>query len=324
MELYPLKFTPLFKERVWGGEKLKTVLNKKYNTPHIGESWEISAVPENLSVVETGFLEGNTIEELCEIYMGDLLGDKVYEKFGIDFPLLIKFIDAADDLSIQVHPNDELAYERHNSYGKTEVWYVIDAEPNATLVSGFEREVTAEEYETFLAENRLPELLKTISVKPGDVIYIPAGRIHAIGKGIVVAEIQQSSDVTYRVYDYNRPGLDGKPRQLHTEEALDCLDFSKLENPLSEYANVLNKTCNITESEYFKLNILNFDKPVEKDYILIDSFVIYMCVEGEFEIVENENITKVSKGETVLIPAILKNLVLKPLNKAKLLEIYIP
>jgi len=223
--LYPLKFTPIYKDKIWGGNKIKSVLNKDFGgLPNCGESWELSGVDGNVSVVSNGYLAGNTLEELLEVYMGDLAGDEVYEHFGNEFPLLIKFIDANDDLSIQVHPNDEMAAERHNSYGKTEMWYVLQADKGSKLQSGFNQQVDQEKYLEKLEKTELTDILNFEEVTAGDVFFIPAGRVHAIGRGILLAEIQQTSDITYRIYDYDRRDDKGNPRELHTDLALDAID----------------------------------------------------------------------------------------------------
>ena len=323
--LYPLKFEPLYLEKIWGGNRLKTLFNKNYNLKNCGESWEMSGVEGNVSVVSNGFLKGNNLSELIEIYMGDLVGDKVYDKFGPEFPLLIKFIDAQDDLSIQVHPNDQLSKVRHNAFGKTEMWYVVDAAKGALINSGFNQPVDKEKYMNYLNSGRLVELLKYDKARVGDVFFIPAGRIHAIGKGSMVAEIQQTSDVTYRIFDYNRKDDKGNERELHTELALDAIDFSFLEDYKTQYKPEINKSAGIVSCEYFTTNILEFDKPVEKDYSLNDSFVIYINLEGDFEVVTEEGNEKVAKGETILIPASLETIRLNPTEgKVKLLEVYIP
>lgn len=322
--LYPIKFSPICLEKIWGGNRLKTLLNKKYDTRNCGESWEISGVEGNISVVANGFLKGNDLNELIEIYMGDLVGDKVYEKFGNEFPLLIKFIDAQDDLSIQVHPNDELSKERHNAFGKTEMWYVVDVAEGALINSGFNQPVDKQKYIEYLENGKLIDLLKYDETKVGDVYFIPAGRVHAIGKGSMVAEIQQTSDVTYRIFDYNRKDDKGNERELHTELALDAIDFSYLEDYKTKYSTELNKSTEIVSCKYFTTNILEFDNSLEKDYFQIDSFVIYITLEGNFEIEIEAGVEKVDKGETVLIPANIDNLKLKPINgKVKLLEVYI-
>jgi len=325
-KLYPLKFKPIFKEKIWGGQNLKSSLSK--NIPEnkkLGESWEISGVEGNVSVVENGFLAGNELDELIEIYMGDLVGDKVYDKHGIEFPLLIKFIDANDILSIQVHPDDKLAKQRYNENGKTEMWYIVDAQKDAELILGFNHEMDKNHYLQHLKNNELPQILNTEKVKQGDVFYIPAGRIHAIGAGIVLAEIQQTSDVTYRIFDWNRKDDSGNYRKLHTEEAIEAIDFRAYDNYKTEYFSNKNETSKIVSTKFFETNIIEFDQRIEKDYNILDSFVIYMCLEGKFEIeyYESEKIT-IEKGETVLIPSVIEHLFLNPVNQSKILEIYIP
>ncbi|HPE76604.1 MAG TPA: mannose-6-phosphate isomerase [Draconibacterium sp.] len=322
--LYPLKFTPICLEKIWGGNRLKTLLNKKYDAKNCGESWEVSGVEGNISVVANGFLKGNNLAELVEIYMGDLVGEKVYEKFGNEFPLLIKFIDPQDDLSIQVHPNDELSKERHNAFGKTEMWYVVDVAEGALINSGFNQPVDREKYIEYLENGNLAELLKYDEVKVGDVFFIPAGRVHAIGKGSMVTEIQQTSDVTYRIFDYNRTDEKGNLRELHNDLALDAIDFSYLDDYKTKYTPVINRSTEIVSCKYFTTNILEFDKTIEKDYFQIDSFVIYITLEGNFEIETESGTEKVDKGETVLIPANIDILKIKPVSKkVKLLEVYI-
>ncbi|MFP3860852.1 MAG: type I phosphomannose isomerase catalytic subunit [Bacteroidales bacterium] len=324
-DLYPLKFKPIYKEKIWGDQRLKSVLNKEIpSDKKIGESWEISAVQDNISVVSNGFLAGNNLQELIEVYMADLVGENNYKKYGIEFPLLIKFIDADDVLSIQVHPDDELAKKRHNAYGKTEMWYVVEAEKDAELIAGFNKEMTKEEYLKNLQNNTLPEILNKEKVKAGDVFFLPAGRIHAIGAGILLAEIQQTSDVTYRIFDWNRKGQDGKPRELHTELAVDAIDYNYYEDYRTTYEKNKNKTTNLANCQYFTTNILEFDKVVEKELIKIDSFVIYMCMDGkaELEYHEGERET-IEKGETVLIPAFMDYIKIIPKPETKLLEVYI-
>ncbi|HBL78428.1 MAG TPA: mannose-6-phosphate isomerase [Prolixibacteraceae bacterium] len=323
--LYPLKFITQYKDKIWGGNKIKTILNKDFgDLPNCGETWEISAVEGNISVVANGYLAGNDLQELAEIYMGDLLGEKVYERFGVEFPLLIKFIDANDDLSIQVHPDDKLSKQRHNAYGKTEMWYVLQADKGAKLNSGFNQEADKEKYLKFLEAKKLTDILNFEEVAPGDVFFIPAGRVHAIGKGILLTEIQQTSDVTYRIYDYDRKDDKGNLRELHTELALDTIDFSLQENYKTGYEEKLNESSEIVSCDYFTTNVLAFDQPLKKDYNQLDSFVIYICLEGSFEI-EFENGTEMMKqGETVLIPASLESLELVPISSSvKLLEVYI-
>lgn len=325
-KLYPLKFKPILKEKIWGGQNLKSSLNK--NIPagkNIGESWELSGVENNVSVVENGFLAENELDDLIEIYMGDLVGDKVYDQFGINFPLLIKFIDANDVLSIQVHPDDELAKQRHNSNGKTEMWYIVNTKKDAELISGFNHEMDKNQYLNHLKNNELPKILNYEKVTAGDVYNIPAGRVHAIGAGIVLAEIQQSSDITYRIFDWNRKDDKGNYRELHTDEALDAIDYKVYDNYKTEYKSVKNQTSQILSNKYFETHILDFNNTIEKNYNQVDSFVIYMCLEGKFEIeyYESEKIT-VEKGETILIPAVIEHLILNPIVESKLIEVYIP
>ncbi len=323
--LYPLKFKPIYKEKIWGGQKIKTVLNKDFDSKdNCGESWEISGVEGDVSIVTNGFLEGNSLNELVEIYMYELVGEKVYDKFGEEFPLLIKYIDASDKLSIQVHPNDDLARERHNAYGKTEMWYVIQADKEAELISGFKRTIDKEIYLKHLGEKTLKSILNAEKVKPGDVFFIPAGWIHAIGKGILLAEIQQTSDITYRIYDWDRVDDNGNSRELHTDLALDAINFEGKKEFRREFKPVLNEPLNLAECEYFTTNVLVFDTKIEKDYSEIDSFVIYMCLEGNIKILSPgcENVS-VTIGESVLLPASLDEVTLIPDKKSKILEVYI-
>jgi mannose-6-phosphate isomerase len=323
--LYPLKFKPIFKERIWGGDKLPQLLNKQYNIAHCGESWELSGVQDDISVVSEGFLKGNNLEELIEVYMGELVGEKIYDQFGTEFPLLVKYIDANDRLSIQVHPNDELSKERHGAFGKTEMWYVVQAEEGAELISGFNRTIDRDSYLIALENGKLENLLQFDPVKQGDVFFIPAGRVHAIGKGIVVAEIQQTSDVTYRIFDYNRVDDQGKPRELHTELALDAINFKHFPNGQTNYQLKLNEPVELAKCNYFTTNLLQLTTNLERDFSSIDSFVIYLCLKGGYTLQwESESVT-VQKGETLLVPASIENFVLTPVNgeETKLLEVYV-
>ena len=324
-ELYPFKFKSIFKEKIWGDQRLKTVLNKDIpKDKNIGESWEISAVQGSVSEVSNGYLAGNTLQELIEVYMADLVGEKIYKKYGIEFPLLIKFIDADDVLSIQVHPDDALAKQRHNAYGKTEMWYIIEAEEGAELISGFNRKMKKEEYLKHLENNTLPEILNKEKVSPGDVFFLPAGRIHAIGAGILLAEIQQTSDVTYRIFDWNRKGQEGKPRELHNDLAADAIDYTFYENYRTEYKKEKNRSSNLKKCDYFTTNLLEMDKILEKDFITLDSFVVYMCLDGKVEILyDEEDRVEVEKGETLLVPASMDHLKFIPHPSARLLEVFV-
>lgn len=325
-QLYPLKFKPFYQERIWGGSRMQHLLNKPTcKNGGCGESWELSGVDGHISVVANGFLEGNDLQEIIEIYMGDLVGDRVYEKFGLEFPLLIKFIDAVDDLSVQVHPDDELAGKRHHSYGKTEMWYVLHADEGAKMNAGFNQPVDREKYIQYLEEERLTELLNYIEVHDGDVLFMPAGRVHAIGKGIVVAEIQQTSDITYRIYDYDRIDKYGNKRELHTDLALDAIDFTYQTDYKTHYQPVKNKTAEVVTCEYFTTNIIEFDQAVQKDISQIDSFVIYICIEGDYELVWDSGHEMIIKGDTILVPASLDEYRLVPLSgTVKVLEVHIP
>ena len=320
--LYPLKFNPIIKDKIWGGSKLRDLLGKKASSG-AGESWEISGVEGDVSLVENGFLAGNNLEELIEVYMGDLVGERIYEQFGTAFPLLIKFIDASDYLSVQVHPDDQLAAERHQSFGKSEMWYVIESDEGGELIAGFNRPMDRESYLKFFREGRLKEILNHEKVKAGDIYFMPAGRVHAIGAGVLLAEIQQSSDVTYRIYDWDRSDQDGKLRELHTELALDAIDFGPVGQFRTDYEPQLNHTVTAVDSAHFTTSVIKMDQPVEKDYNLIDSFVIYMCMEGQVGISYPGGNAQMKKGECILIPAELKNLALIPTEPATLLEVYL-
>lgn len=323
--LYPLKFTPIFKDKIWGGNKIKSVLNKDFGSlPNCGESWELSGVEGNVSVVSNGYLAGNSLDELIEVYMGDLVGDQIFETYGNEFPLLIKFIDANDDLSIQVHPDDEMAAERHNSYGKTEMWYVLQADKGSKLQSGFNQQVDQDKYLEKLEKVELTDILNFEEVTAGDVFFIPAGRVHAIGKGILLAEIQQTSDITYRIYDYDRRDDQGNPRELHTDLALDAIDYTVFPEYKTNYEAKPNESVELASCQYFTTNVLEVTEVVEKDYNKLDSFVIYICLEGELVIETESGSGSIQKGETILLPASIENVLLKPVTaSAKMLEVYI-
>jgi mannose-6-phosphate isomerase len=325
LTLYPFKFQPILKSKIWGGRKLETILNKDISAlENCGESWEISGVGEEQSVVENGFLSENEINELVETYMGDLVGEHVFEKFGNQFPLLFKFIDANDFLSVQVHPNDALALRRHQCFGKTEMWYVLDAAPEAFLISGFNQPTTKESYLEALNQGKIKDILRFEKVEKGDVFFIPAGRVHAIGPGIVLAEIQQTSDVTYRIYDWGRTDEKGESRELHTDLALDAIDFTLSTSSKLHVKGDLNKTEELVGCPYFVTNRLVFDKKVEKVYAAIDSFVVYMCLDGSFTLHYEDSSMNVKKGETILIPAAIMEVTLIPHETTTVLEVYIP
>ena len=292
--------------------------------PNCGELWALSSVEGHESVIANGFLADNTLNEAIEIYMGDLVGDKVFNRYGTEFPLLIKIIDAAQDLSIQVHPDDELAQQRGMSRGKTEMWYVMLADPGSRLVSGFRRDTSADEYTAALAAGHLMDLLHSEQPQPGDVFFIPAGRVHALGKGLMVAEVQQTSDCTYRIYDYDRTDKDGKKRQLHTAEAMDAIDFSGIRGHAStRYEARQNATTTLAHCPYFTTRLISFDSPMRKNLEDVDTFVVYLCVDGLAAVKSMETIVPMHTGECVLVPAVADNVELFCEGPSKLLEITI-
>ena len=323
--MYPLKFQNIFKSVVWGGEKIAPFKGVNTQQKNIGESWELSGVKGNESIVAEGPLAGRTITSLAEEYKGALLGDKVYAATGAEFPLLIKFIDARDDLSIQVHPDDALAAERHNgSKGKTEMWYVVQADEKAHLMSGLSKEITPEEYAAKVADNTITDVLHDYDVHAGDVFFLPAGRIHSIGKGCFIAEIQQTSDITYRIYDFGRLGLDGKPRELHTELSKAAIDYTVLPDYKTPYQSIKNQENEIVSCKYFTTSLYELDKEMTKDMSGLDSFVIAICVEGSGSLADSEgNAVSLRQGETVLIPACSRSFTLLPEGSMKVLTSYI-
>ncbi len=324
--LYPLTFKTIYKDKIWGGNKINTILGKDFSPlPNCGETWEISGVDGNVSIVKDGELAGKSLQELLETYQDQLVGKHVYERFGNTFPLLVKFIDANDDLSIQVHPNDALAKERHNSFGKTEMWYIIQADEGATLNSGFNREVTKDEYVKAVEDNTIQDILNIEPAKPGDVFFLPAGRVHYIGKGLLLAEIQQTSDITYRIYDFDRTDDKGQKRELHTEQAVDAIDYHYYGEYKTQYEKVQNKSVNAVACDYFVTNVLNFDQEVLHDYTDINSFVILVCVGGGVQIQTEQGYSlNLKTGECALIPADVQQITLIPEGDMTLLESYVP
>jgi len=319
-----LKFRPILQDKIWGGEKLHTLLHKKSESKNLGESWEISDVPNNVSVVANGELAGKSLQELISTFKEALVGKKVYEQFGQKFPLLIKFIDAKEALSIQLHPNDDLAKKRHNSFGKTEMWYVMQADKGANLIVGFKKEVTPEEYLHHLENKTLLDILNVDEVQEGDVYFIPTGRVHAIGAGVLLAEIQQTSDITYRIYDWDRTDDAGNHRELHTEQAIDALDYKVQDSYKTDYKKETNKVTTIVSCPYFTTNILPVDGKVKVNHSDKDSFVIYMCVKGSVTISAQNEEENLRMGETILIPASVKELEISAKEPSELLEVYIP
>jgi mannose-6-phosphate isomerase len=319
IKLYPLVFEPILQDRIWGGTKLKTDLGKNIPTETTGESWELSAVQGNVSVVKQGDYAGKPLTDLLEQFPNEVLGTKVYEQFGTQFPLLFKFLDAKEDLSIQVHPNDQLAKERHNSFGKTEMWYVMQADAGSRIIVGFKERSSPEEYLDKLKNKKLIDILNEQPVQKGDVYFLETGTIHAIGAGIVIAEIQQTSDITYRIYDWDRVDAEGKSRQLHVEEALDAMNYNTTDTK-KEYSKEVNKSNTTVDCPYFTTNYLPLEgnAEVSKDG---SSFTVYICTEGEFTATVNGEAYSFKKGDTVLVPAAIKQYSLS--GTATLLEIYI-
>ena len=322
--MYPLKFEPILKQTLWGGDKIIPFKHLNATLDHVGESWEVSAVEGSESVVANGMDKGRTLPEMVRHYREELVGEANYARFGNKFPLLIKFIDAKQDLSIQVHPDDELARKRHNSFGKNEMWYVISADKGARLISGFSRQITPREYKERIHDGTFAEVLKSTDIAAGDVFYVPAGRVHGIGAGAFVAEIQQTSDITYRIFDYNRKDANGHARELHTAQAIDAINFSDVQDDFrTHYEAEVNEPVEIVATPYFTTSIYDMTEEITCDYSELDSFVIFICVEGACRMVDNEgNEIKLQAGETVLLPATTQALSIIPQEKVKLLETY--
>lgn len=333
-KLYPLTFCPRYQEKIWGGDKIKTVLGRDFSPrPNCGESWEISAVGSNVSQVAQGPLQGKKLTALIKTYRDKLLGKKVLHRFGESFPLLIKFIDAKEDLSIQVHPNDDLARLKHGGWGKTEMWYVLQADPDSQLISGFSRPVSREEYHHHLKNKSLKSILNVEKVKAGDVFFLPAGRVHAVGAGILLAEIQQTSDITYRIYDWDRVDAQGKSRELHTEAALMAMDFKKHPSYKTHYTPTTNGTTSLVSCPYFNTSLIaarepsahREPSPLKLDYRARDSFTVYIVAEGEGHILlPGTKPLALHFGDTLLLPASLSPFELIPQGSIKIIESYIP
>ncbi|MFP5438518.1 MAG: type I phosphomannose isomerase catalytic subunit [Bacteroidia bacterium] len=320
MELnYPLIFTPILQDRIWGGTKLRDDLGKEIPTPTTGESWELSAVPGNVSVVKNGAFAGKSLADLLEQYPNEVLGTAVHARFGKQFPLLFKFLDAREDLSIQVHPNDALAKERHNSFGKTEMWYVMQADEGSRIIVGFNHKSSPEEYLEKLESKQLIDILNQVPAKKGDVYFLETGTIHAIGGGIVIAEIQQTSDITYRIYDWDRVDANGNGRELHVELALDAMNYD-LTDTEKIYAKEENTSNNMVDCPYFTTNYVPLNGSAEITRTG-ETFTVYICTEGEYSLTVAGEAHAFKKGDTVLVPAAVKEFALN--GNATLLEIYI-
>lgn len=326
MQLYPLLFEPNLHSVVWGGNQLRPYKGLEPSDEPIGESWEVSAVPTSTSIIANGELKGKDLITVVNENPDAILGNKVNKKYQGKLPLLVKFIDAKRDLSIQVHPNDEMAMREHGKMGKSEMWYVIKADEGAHLYAGFKQEITSYEYQKRVEDGTITDVLADHQVKAGDVFYLPAGRVHAICGGILLAEVQQSSDVTYRIYDYNRPGMDGKPRELHTELAAKALDYQVIDNYRTEYTESSNKAVQIIDSPYFSVRVLEVSKPFHRDLKKYDSFIITMCIEGDCKIrvrsTGEEYLLK--QGNSTLIPAAIADYDIIPQSgKTRILDAFI-
>lgn len=321
-ELYPLKFEPILQYRIWGGNKLNAFLPQESQMENLGEIWSLSGVPGNLSQVENGSLKGKDLGEIIRTYRENLLGEKTYRLFGEEFPLLIKFIDTAKPLSVQVHPGDELAGRLHNSAGKSEMWYIMEAEKDAELIVGFEKGIQKQDYLKHLESETLEEILHKVHVRKDDVVYIPAGRVHAIGKGIVLAEIQQTSDITYRIYDYNRIDKDGKKRELHTDLALEAIDFNPIDKIKTEYSLNEDEFSPLIDAPYFSTRVFRGNKPVKMNGN--GNFRIYLCTEGKINFKTSGSETQLRKYESVLVPAAVPSFEILPETESVLIEVKVP
>ena len=310
--LYPLLFEPNLHTVVWGGQRLRPYKGLVPDGKPIGESWEVSAVPGSTSVISNGAYSGQPLSDVIALHTEEVLGRSVARRYGGQLPLLVKFIDAEKDLSIQVHPDDTMAQHMHGKWGKSEMWYIIDAEPGSCLYAGFKSPISPYEYKKRVEDGSITDVLARHEVHPGDVFYLPAGRVHAICGGIRLAEVQQSSDVTYRIFDYNRPGADGKPRQLHTDLARQAIDYKVYDDYKTEYAPEADKAVEIVSCPYFTTSVLDLRNPMEQDLSALDTFVVAMCLEGYGEISAEGETISIKADEVVLIPATAEKVSFKP------------
>lgn len=323
--LYPLKFFPVFKDKIWGGDKIKTVLGFNYgDLPNCGEAWMLSGIEDSESIVSNGFLEGNTLTEVLEVYMGDLVGEECFDKYGLYFPLLIKWLDTQADLSVQVHPDNALAMEREGSLGKDELWYIVDVEPLSSLICGFARKTTQYQYLESMKKKDILSLLSKQDVNKGDAYNIPSGTIHGLGAGLLLAEIQQASDITYRLYDWDRTGENGISRELHTDLGLAAIKFENKDAGLVEYSKIKNFTNPLCHTPSFKVNYLSLDTGLDKNISEQDIFIVYMCTKGNGVLKVDTHALEIKVGEVVMVPAISDFVSLYPdVNGMDLLEIYL-
>lgn len=303
-----IKFRPILKQVLWGGNKIISFKQLDAEMEQVGESWEVSGVKDNESIVANGQYEGMKLNDLVALLKGDLVGKENYERFGNEFPLLIKFIDASKQLSIQVHPNDEQAKAKGLKRGKTEMWYIMESAPDATLLSGLKRTITSEEYKAMVENDTITDALCEYRVGEGDVFYLPAGRIHSIGAGTFLAEIQETSDVTYRIYDFKRKDKDGNYRQLHTEAAAECIDYSVESDYRIKYEPRKNEGVELAQCPHFTTSVYDLDEPMLLDYSELDSFVVLIALSGECTLSTGDAETQLRAGETVLLPATTQTL----------------
>ena len=325
--MYPIKFKPILKQHIWGGETLLEMKRGQHirvdKSKVYGESWDVSGIDGNISVISNGFFKGNNLQEAIEVYMGEIVGESVFERYGLSFPLLLKTLHCKDRTSVQVHPDDDLAAERHDSCGKTEMWYVVSAEPGATLYIGFkDPKITREQYIDAVAQGTVADIIEPVSVKAGDAFLIPSGTVHSISGGVTLIEIQQPVDLTYRIFDWNRVDEKGNSRELHTAYAVDAIDFtSNVAACKKEYKTRTNEAVEIVKCDYFTCNILSVEGTAERNLSSLDSFVLYYCTEGSAEIVTDDGNETIRKGEVVLIPADANEITIS--GRATLLEYYI-
>lgn len=325
-KLYPFLFEPNLHAIVWGGKRLRPYKGLESSDEPIGESWEVSGVPSSTSVISNGAYAGENLNHVISQSPARILGGKVARNYGGKLPLLVKFIDAEKDLSIQVHPNDEMAKREHGKFGKSEIWYIIDAKPGSYLYAGFKDEITPEEYKRRVTEGTIVDVLAKHMVKAGDVFYLPAGRVHAICGGILLAEVQQSSDVTYRIFDYNRPGMDGKPRELNTELASQALNFHVEEEYRTQYNDVAGRANRIIDSPYFSVRVTEMMDTFHRNLIKYDSFIISMCIQGDCKIRMRTTGDEIllREGHSTLIPASIADYDVIPLHgKTRILDAYV-
>lgn len=324
--VYPFLFKPNLHSVVWGGKRLELWKHLTPSLEPVGESWEVSAVPSSESVISNGEYEGQLLTDIIAQYPEDILGEAVAHKYDNQLPLLVKFIDAERDLSIQVHPDDEMAQRLHGKRGKSEMWYVIDAKPGAYLYAGFKRKLSKEEYCRMVADGTICDALAKHEVHRGDVFYLPAGRVHAICGGILLAEVQQSSDVTYRIFDYNRPGIDGKPRQLHTELAAEALDFNVLDDYRTSYFDEHHRANHCIDSPYFNVRVVDAEDTFHRNLVKYDSFIITMCLQGDcwLKVRKTNDTVLLREGSACLVPAVLADYDIIPVHgTTRLLDAFI-